>query len=373
MYTTDTANKNVHLYKYELNLAVESYSGKIKMPKRPALENDDRGGHVGDGQNATKKRHIEESSPAKAPSQQAEAGINGRADQRHAGIVLPRLVDVTPWVSSEIPTELPPLPKILDSTLEEAVFTHPGLSANNYERLEWLGDAYLELIASALIYQTFQDTASGRCSQFREMLIRNTTLAGYFREYGLTTKAALPESLGKDRALGRGRSSDKDPLKTQGDMFEAYVAAAITSDPNNGLANTTAWLKALFGRTIRDHIIANEKKQLNTSERETLRTDTRENNFSAKEQLRLAIGAKGINLRYVDVPGNRQDRDLKLPLYSVGVYLDGWGEMNKLLGTGTALGKKEAGQKAAKMALENKKLIKVYEAKKKAFNEAMEA
>ena len=47
--------------------------------------------------------------------------------------------------------------------------------------------------------------------------------------------------------------------------------------------------------------------------------------------------------------------------------------LNKVLGTGTALQKKEAGHKAAAQALENKKLMRVYETKKKAFQEALAA
>ena len=69
------------------------------------------------------------------------------------------------------------------------------------------------------------------------------------------------------------------------------------------------------------------------------------------------------------MPCRKRDKNLGLPLFAIGAYLDGWGETNKLLGIGTALGKKEAGFKAATVALENRKLMKVYEDKKKAFLE----
>lgn len=292
-----------------------------------------------------------------------------------SGIALPALIPVTPWTASEISSDLPPLPKILDPELEEAAFTHPGLGlAHNYERLEWLGDAYIELIASSLIFQTFRRTPSGRCSQLRELLVRNTTLAQYFRQYDMHLKARLPPDLYKSGELGRGRSSDKDQLKTQGDIFEAYVAAVIVSDPQNGLNNVICWLKTLWGHTISKQIIENEKL-LAAPPPSSVKTAYRApsaGNLNAKDELRAVVGVKGVSIRYQDIPGNSKDKDLGLPLFTVGVYLDGWGEKNKLLGMGTALQKKEAGHKAAKMALENKRLMKLYGAKKKAFQEALQ-
>ncbi|PHH89790.1 hypothetical protein CDD83_5251 [Cordyceps sp. RAO-2017] len=209
----------------------------------------------------------------------------------------------------------------------------------------------------------------------REILIRNTTLAGFFRQYDMPSRARLPADFGQSRALGRGRSSDKDLLKTQGDMFEAFVAAVIVSDPRNGLSRAVSWLKALWGRTIKEQIVENERLSAKTQPPgvKAAYVAPGDSDLNAKDKLRATIGAKGIAIRYEDMPGDNKDRDLGLPLYTVGVYLDGWGETNKLLGRGTALKKKEAGHKAAAAALENKKLIRAYEAKKQAFHEAAKA
>ncbi|KJZ80365.1 hypothetical protein HIM_00215 [Hirsutella minnesotensis 3608] len=346
------------------------------MTKRPASGLDARDGH--EHEDRSSKRQQRQSSTERINPEAATplASTLAALDQSTAGIPLPSLFFVKPWTAAEISSDLPRLPKVRDPELEKVAFTHPGLGdGQSYERLEWLGDAYLELIASSLIFQTFGRTPSGRCSQLRELLIRNTTLASYFRQYGMESRARLPADIGKDRAIGRGRSCDKDPIKVQGDMFEAFVAAVIVSDPQNGLSDAVTWLRALWARTIKDQIVENERLSISArqSNVKAAYLAPGDSDLNAKDKLRATIGAKGVLIRYEDIPGNSRDKHHGLPLYTVGVYLDGWGENNKLLGTGTALKKKEAGHKAAANALENKKLVKVYEAKKKALQEATKA
>ncbi|KAL7795272.1 ribonuclease III [Trichoderma ceciliae] len=277
-------------------------------------------------------------------------------------------IRVTPWISSEIQQEWPPLPPLLDPKLVEETFTHPGLGQkSNYERLEWLGDAYLELIASSLIHQTFSQLRSGACSQLRERLIRNITLAEYFRHYGMDRWARLPDNFGDHKGLGRGRSKDKDLLKTQADMFEAYVAAIILSNPQEGLTRVVEWLKALWGRTIKEDIQKAEearKRQLAQS------TEEEATEKSAKQRLSVKIVSKGVAIDYRDLPGEKKDKNLGLPLYTVGAYLTGYGEVGRLLAVGTAPSKKEAGQKAAETALQNKRLMQAYEEKKRQYLQA---
>ncbi|KAL9489466.1 hypothetical protein ACSS6W_001743 [Trichoderma asperelloides] len=291
-----------------------------------------------------------------------------RAAQDSSSIPILSPTIVTPWISSDILQEWPPLPPILDSKLAEEAFTHPGLGMNfSYERLEWLGDAYLELISSSLIHQTFPQLRSGPCSQLRERLIRNITLAEYFRYYGMEKRAKLPDHFDGSRGLGRGRSKDKDILKTQADMFEAYVAAVILSDPQEGLFKVVEWLKALWGRTIKEDI---EKAEAAKKRLETQSTGVEATEKNSKQRLSVKIVTKGVSIDYKDLPGEKRDKNLKLPLYTVGAYLTGYGEVGRLLAVGTALSKKEAGQKAAEAALQNKRLIQAYEEKKRQYMQA---
>ncbi|KAH7321186.1 ribonuclease III domain-containing protein [Stachybotrys elegans] len=324
---------------------------------------------------------------AKRPLISRESEHAEESSIQGSGIALPPTV-FKPWTLSEISPQLPPLPEILDRELEKIVFTHPGVSANaNYERLEWLGDAYLELLATGFIYETFSNTQSGRCSQIREHLVKNVTLAGYFREYDLPSRARLPPKIAEAKVLGRGRSNDKDLLKTQSDMFEAYVAAIITSDPRNGMSRATEWLKALWGRTIEDDIRKNEKDKAAIAAMSTpTGTPTKEHSgigaaskssdthatvttVQWKQELAKAIGGKGIVIAYKDLKESK-DRMSGLPLFTVGVFLTGWGEKDLFLGSGNGPGRKSAGHKAAEAALQNKKLIREISERKRKFDEA---
>ncbi|KAF5587191.1 ribonuclease III [Fusarium pseudoanthophilum] len=293
---------------------------------------------------------------------------------------------VSRWTVADIAPCLPPLPPI-SPELEEQVFRHPGLGAPNYERLEWYGDAALEMISTELVFETFDYLPTGRSSQLREQLVRNITLADYYRQYGMQYKTKVPMDMGSMVDLIHRSGRDKETIKIQGDVFEAYVGAVVKSDPQHGAANAVAWLKALWAQTIKDQIKQAEQHRKNALKgqrflarssattaptNQTVTTQAKPTAepkapASNKERLSRAIVVRGIKLRYEDMPCNKKDKNLNLPLFTVGVYLDGWGEAGKLLGFGTALGKKEAGEKAAKSVLDNRKQLKVYEAKKEAW------
>jgi ribonuclease-3 len=291
---------------------------------------------------------------------------------------------ISPWKSSEIPKTFPPLPKVLDPTLEAAAFIHHGVNGGrvtdlSYERLEWIGDSYIYVASTLLVSQTFPSLLPGKCSQLREKLVKNVTLAGYARQYGFEQRAQLPDAF---LATSAHPAKDAERTKIMGDIFEAYVAAVVLSDPEDGLTRATAWLKDLWGMTIQKEILEEEKNGIKIdSPLWRLRGSRGLDEPSAsmqqlllnpKEKLKQMLGAKGIKLEYKDAGPQKKDKDSKLTLFTVGVYLSGWGEKDKLLGTGTATGKKDAGMKAAAKALENKKAMKLYTEKKKVFDAQLE-
>ena len=89
------------------------------------------------------------------------------------------------------PDELPPLPPI-SPKWEKPVFTHPSLGAQElvdgnilcYDKLEFLGDAYLEIIASRQLFnQGGQRLTAARMSSQRESMVKNATLSEYAVAY----------------------------------------------------------------------------------------------------------------------------------------------------------------------------------------------
>jgi ribonuclease III len=281
---------------------------------------------------------------------------------------IPQALSVTPWTSSSIPTTLPPLPAIYSPALETAVFTHMAVASHDslsYERLEWVGDAYVELISTLLISSTLTAHTTGRLSQIREMCVKNPTLASYARSYGFIKRARLPPNYYQKNDAKYKDKYDQS-TKVMGDIFEAYVAAVILSDPEDGLARATNWLKALWAQTIASDIKTQESKNQTGESGAPIIGQVHRN---SKELLSLKILSKGVKLTYTDAAPEFKDPNTKLAVFTVGVYLNGWGEKDKELGVGKGISKRDAGMKAAEMALANTKLLSRYEEMKRVYDE----
>ncbi|KAI0192562.1 ribonuclease III domain-containing protein [Xylaria flabelliformis] len=274
-----------------------------------------------------------------------------------SSLLIPHPALLTKWTPQDIPAGdvLPPLPPVLDPVLEKAARTHSGIARGlnemDYERLEWIGDAYMYLVSSSFIYQTFPNLPAGRCSQLRERLVRNETLSDFTLRYNIDKRARLPTEFqpgGRQSQTGNGTSaSKKERKKILGDLLEAYAAAAILGDAD-GLSRVIAWLKLIWGTVL--------KQEINNEHKSS--TQTVQNNLSPKTALQQAIGTKGVTISYQSTGNPKTDKNTGLPWFTVGAYYNGLGETNLNLGYGSGLSIKEAGSNAALKALENKKLIK---------------
>ena len=111
--------------------------------------------------------------------------------------------DVPVYTPFTVAKNLPPLPNILDPKLAESPFRHKShgydrsstVADITYERLEFLGDAYLELFASRLIFHHFPNLQAGSQSQIRELLVKNETLSEYARLYDFQNRVKDRKSL----------------------------------------------------------------------------------------------------------------------------------------------------------------------------------
>ncbi|KAJ5495609.1 hypothetical protein N7539_000725 [Penicillium diatomitis] len=236
---------------------------------------------------------------------------------------------------------IPLAPEIPDERLRKAVFTHSACSAahdTNYDRLEVLGDAYIELIATKLLWKKFPGIPAGRMSQIREKLVKNETLAAFSETYGFDRKALVPANYS---------SQPKRWMKTKGDIFEAYVAAVILSHSEaDGYKLVERWLASLW---------LPELDRLG-HQKATLRS---------KEILAQQIMGRNVRLEYLEERPSVQKRGSGTQTFFIGVYLTGWGWTKRHLGSGHGPSKVAAGDEAAQNALLNTPLITEIAAEKK--------
>lgn len=247
----------------------------------------------------------------------------------------PRLENAAP--SHGRPSQgLPELPPI-DPRFEKPVFTHrsEGLqnpddpTMVNYERLEFLGDAQLEHIASLVIFERYNSAAPGKMSTIRESLLRNQVLCDFSRMYGFDKKLIIGQ--------GTAAITKETLVKIHGDIFEAYVAAVILSneDYHKGFHIVRKWLTALWEPIL-------TKFGMSIS-----------NNIKSKEELAKAVLVKGVRLNYLEEKPPVPVKSSGSTTYFIGVYLTGWGYDNQHLGSGQGISKTEAGQEAAKAAIKH--------------------
>lgn len=115
----------------------------------------------------------------------------------------------------------------------------PGVQAQDNQRLEYLGDAVLGLLAAELLYRTDAAAPEGDLTRRRAALVSGPSLAALAAECGLG--AAL--------RLGRGaeRTGMRENAKALADGFEAVVAALYL---DQGMDAARAWVMPMLERRM---------------------------------------------------------------------------------------------------------------------------
>ena len=86
-------------------------------------------------------------------------------------------------------------------THRSALNENPGLSPESNERLEFLGDAVLELVTTEYLFTTYPDEPEGELTAYRSALVKTTTLAQ--AATGLKLGSMLHMSKGEETTGGR--------------------------------------------------------------------------------------------------------------------------------------------------------------------------
>jgi ribonuclease III len=203
--------------------------------------------------------------------------------------------------------------------LVEQAFTHKSCSKDdpkllNNERLEFLGDAVLKLVFSEYLSDNFPDEDEGNLSKFRARLISDALLA----------ELALEMGLGKFLHIGRMLKGQKVlPASIYGNALEALIAV---------IYKEAGYDKA------REFILSAWKNQIKRAITESIA-----HNYKALliEKIQ-ATYSKAPIFETVSISGEAHERS-----FEVAVLFDG-----EELSRGSGKSKKEAGQNAAKAALD---------------------
>ncbi len=126
-----------------------------------------------------------------------------------------------------------------DQQLLEEALTHSSRGANNYERLEFLGDSVLNLVVSSRLFELKPGASEGDLSRMRARLVRGESL----------TDIAGGLGLGKQLILGEGemKSGGFHRASILADAFEALLGAIFL---DSGYASCRTVILDLFDPLI---------------------------------------------------------------------------------------------------------------------------
>ena len=191
-------------------------------------------------------------------------------------------------------------------------FESPDTGGHN-ERLEFLGDAILGAVVTALIYESYPDLSEGEMAKLRSSVVNTKALAAEAQALGL----------GEHILLGKGEEASGGREKTSllADAFEAVVGAVFV---DQGMPVVESKLRPLFEVRLKESF-------------ESGRYDSK----TALQE--IAVRETG-ELPSYRIASSGPDHDKR---FEAHVYLDG-----DLRGSGTGRSKKEAEQNAAREALD---------------------
>ncbi|MBD1371413.1 ribonuclease III [Hazenella sp. IB182357] len=213
--------------------------------------------------------------------------------------------------------------KMKNKKLFQQAFTHTSFAHerknNGYypdnERLEFLGDAVLELAVSEYLFERYPKMSEGELTRMRARMVCEPSLASFAKELGFGKHIRLGK--GEEMTGGRTRPS------LLADVFEAFIGALYL---DQGLEQVKRFLGDFVFPKINEEWLASM-------------TDAKSQLQELVQQERLGP----LEYKIIDMQGPAHDR-----YFVAAVYLD-----TRMLGEGSGRSKKEAEQQAATQALKN--------------------
>ncbi len=205
-----------------------------------------------------------------------------------------------------------------NKALYEQAFTHSSYihehsQCLDYERIEYIGDAVLDLVVADLVYKTYPNLDQGMMSKLRSQIVCGKSLANYARMY----------DFGSCIRLGHGEqvSGGSDSSKILEDVFEAFIGAYYL---DSSYENVYALVKEIMLEDIQNFDLESV------------------NDYKSKLQEDVQTDRRGtVTYRVIKETGNAQNK-----MFEVEVLYD-----DIVLGIGKGSSKKKAEQDAAHNAL----------------------
>lgn len=205
---------------------------------------------------------------------------------------------------------------LLLTALTHSSFTAENSDAEAYERLEFLGDAVLELAVTQLIFSMMDSATEGEMTKVRASVVDAPTVGDVGRLLGLGDLIRL--GVGEQRSGGANRAS------ILSDVTEAVLGAVFI---DAGFEKATEVIHALW----KDRIVVNIRDSAI---------------MDARSQFQESLARSG---RVVVFEYERSGPD-HAALYTASALVDG-----TVVGSGTAGSKKTAAIAASKDALDSKR------------------
>lgn len=216
--------------------------------------------------------------------------------------------------------------KFKDKELLKEALTHrsylnekPRLKLKHNERLEFLGDAVLELVVTGYLYRKYPQKTEGELTNFRAALVKATMLFQIAAELGINDFLLLSRGEAKD--LGRGRQY------ILANALEALIGAIYL---DRGYDEACAFI---------------EKNLLSTQIKNILKEGSLKDAKSLFQEKAQEMEALTPTYRVLQEWGPDHDKH-----FIIGVYLG-----KELVAEGEGSSKQDAQQEAAKNALKKRK------------------
>jgi ribonuclease-3 len=194
---------------------------------------------------------------------------------------------------------------------------HRGETSGHNERLEFLGDAVLELVSTHFLYTKYPEKNEGDLTAYRAALVNATTCAEVATQLGMNDYLLLSRGEAKDTGRARG--------VLLANAFEALIGAVYI---DQGYDAARDFIEAHLLPKI-DEIIS---KRLWQDAKSTLQEKSQE--------------AHGVTPSYQVLEETGPDHDKQ---FVVGVFVS-----EELLAKGSGKSKQEAEQSAARAAIDTK-------------------